>query len=98
MDRMQIYQHVLNSYVSAQKSGKKVDLPPSVDKIVGILQEVPDKHILHVIEMLVACESEPKVLEAMQKLFRERGLGGKAGTKSQSHSDSGKDLVGSASE
>lgn len=96
VDRMQIYQNVLNTYSSAQKAGKKVELPPSIDKIAGILQEVPDKFMLPVIELVVACEYEPKVLEAVQKLFRERGLAGKPASKSpQARSESPKELMAS---
>jgi hypothetical protein len=84
LDRMQIYQHVLTTYANAQKSGKKPELPASIDKIVGYLQELPDAQILPVISMVVACECDPRVLEAMQKLFRERGLTAKpAAPKSQ---------------
>lgn len=97
MERMQIYQHVLNTYSGAQKAGKKVDLPPSIDKIVGVLAEMPDKYVLPVVELIVACEHEPKVLEAVQKLFRERGLSGKPASKSpqQPQSESPKELMAS---
>ncbi len=96
MERMQIYQHVLNTYSNAQKAGKKVELPPSIDKIVGILQEMPDKYVLSVIELIVCCEHEPKVLESVQKLFRERGLTGKPAPKSpQGQSESPKELMAS---
>lgn len=82
MDRMQIYQHVLTTYSNAQKSGKKVDLPPSIDKIVGVLSEVPDSQVLPVITMVVTCEQDGRVLDALQKLMKERGLsGGKASGK-----------------
>ena len=97
MDRMQIYQHVLNTYSTAQKAGKKVELPPSIDKYVGFLSEMPDKYILPVTELIVACEHEPKVLEAVQKLFRERGLSGKPASKSPppAQSESPKELMAS---
>jgi len=96
VDRMQVYQNVLNTYSNAQKAGKKVELPPSIDKVVGILQEVPDRFILPVVELVVACEYEPKVLEAVQKLFRERGLTGKPVSKSQqARSGSPKELMAS---
>ena len=77
MERMQVYQHVLNTYATAQKAGKRIELPSSIDKFVGVLQEMPDKYVLPVIELVVTCEYEPKVLEAVHKLFRERGLTGK---------------------
>ena len=93
MDRMQIYQHVLNTYSNAQKAGKKVELPPSIDKIVAILSEVPDKYVLPVVEIVVSCEHEAKVLEAMQKLFRERGLSGKPTKGSQSQADTARELM-----
>jgi len=84
VDRMQIYQHVLSTYANAQKSGKKLELPPSIDKIVGFLQEIPDTQVLPVITLVVACECDSRVLEAMHKLFRERGLTAKpAAPKSQ---------------
>ena len=94
MERMQIYQHVLNTYSNAQKAGKKVELPPSIDKIVGILQDIPDKYVLAVTELVVSCEYEPKVLEAVTKLFRERGLTGKPASKSP-QSESPKELMAS---
>ncbi len=95
MERMQIYQHVLSTYSNAQKAGKKVELPPSIDKVVGILQEVPDKYIQQAIEIVVACEHESKLLEAMQKLFRERGLTGKPVSKSAQQSESPRELMAS---
>jgi hypothetical protein len=77
---MQIYQHVLNAYMSAQKSGKKVELPASIDKIVQILSEVPDSQVVPVITLIVTCEQDARVLDAVHKLMRDRGLvGGKAG-------------------
>jgi hypothetical protein len=79
VDRMQIYQHVLNAYSSAQKAGKKIELPPSIDKIAQILSEVPDNQVVPVITLVVTCEQDARVLEALNKLMRERGLsGGKA--------------------
>jgi hypothetical protein len=98
---MQIYQHVLTTYANAQKGGKKVDLPPSIDKIVGVLAEIPDNQILPVITMVVSCEQDPRVHEAIQKLFRERGLAGKpAATKSSQARSPGELMatLGSATE
>ena len=77
MERMQIYQHVLTAYANAQKGPRKVELPPSVDKIVSILSEIPDQNIVPVINLVVNCETEPRVLEAVHRLFKERGLAGK---------------------
>ncbi len=86
---MQIYQHVLNTYSSAQKANKGVELPPSIDKIVGILQDVPDKFVLPVVELIVACEHEPRLMESVNKLLRERGLTGKPVAKGSSKEKSG---------
>jgi len=74
---MQIYQHVLNTYSNGQKGGKKIELPTSMDKIVQILSEIPDNQILPVIQMVVTCEVDPRVLDAVQKLFKDRALTGK---------------------
>lgn len=81
---MQIYQHVLSAYANAQKGPKKIELPPSVDKIVAVLSEIPDNQVVPVINLVVTCEQDGKVLDAVQKLFKERGLAGKTGPKSSS--------------
>ncbi len=95
MDRMQIYQHVLTAYANAQKGPKKVELPPSVDKIVSILAEVPDQNVVPIINLVVNCESEPKVLEAVHKLFKERGLAGKPAAAKGGKADESKELISS---
>lgn len=94
MERMQIYQHVLSAYASAQKGPKKLELPPSVDKIVAILSEVPDNMVQPIINLIVTCEQEPRVLDALHKLLRERGLAGKPASKS-GQSQSPRDLMAS---
>jgi len=89
---MQIYQHVLTAYANAQKGPKKVELPPSVDKIVSILSEVPDQNVVPIINMVVNCASDPRVLEAVHKLFKERGLAGKP---AKGKADEGREYAGS---
>lgn len=74
---MQIYQHVLNAYASGQKGGKKLEFPASVDKVVQILSEIPDNQVLPIINLVVTCETDPRVLDAVHKLFKDRGLTGK---------------------
>lgn len=84
MDRMQIYQNLLNAYASAQKAGKDVDLPPSIDKMVGILESLPEGQVMPVISLLVTCEYDRETWEALMKLFKERGLSGKQHPKKNS--------------
>lgn len=95
MERMQIYQHVLGAYSQAQKGSKGIELPPSLDKIVQILSDLPDNQVVPIINLVVACEQDHRVWEALQKLIRERGLAGKPASNKSPQAKSPHELISS---